>query len=37
MIWMLVGVVSNELVRAEVGYFGAATLLCGLLYSVYRR
>jgi O-antigen/teichoic acid export membrane protein len=35
--WMLVDVVSDELVRAEVGYLGAAVLLCGLLFVVYRR
>jgi hypothetical protein len=35
--WMLVGVVGDELVRAEVGYLGAAGLLCGLLWAVYRR
>jgi O-antigen/teichoic acid export membrane protein len=35
--WMLAGVVGDELVRAEVGYFGAAVLLCGLLWVVYRR
>jgi O-antigen/teichoic acid export membrane protein len=35
--WMLVGVVGDELVRAEVGYLGAASLLCGLLFVVYRR
>ena len=35
--WMLLGVVDDELVRAEVGYLGAATLLCGLLALVYRR
>jgi O-antigen/teichoic acid export membrane protein len=35
--WMLVGVVGDELVRAEVGYLGAAVVLCGLLWVVYRR
>lgn len=35
--WMLLPAVSNELVRAEVGYLGAAVLLCGLLTIVYRR
>ena len=35
--WMLAGVVGDELVRAEVGYLGAAVLLCGLLWVVYRR
>ncbi len=35
--WMLLPVVDDELVRAEVGYLGAATLLCALLAMVYRR
>jgi hypothetical protein len=35
--WMLLPVVGDELARAEVGYFGAAALLCGLLTAVYRR
>jgi O-antigen/teichoic acid export membrane protein len=35
--WMLLGVVDDELVRAEVGYLGAALVLCGLLAGVYRR
>ena len=35
--WMLLGVVEDELTRAEVGYLGAATLLCALLAVVYRR
>src|SRR5205823_1651990 len=35
--WMLAGVVGDELARAEVGYFGAAVVLCGLLAAVYRR
>jgi O-antigen/teichoic acid export membrane protein len=34
--WMLVGVVGDELLRAEVGYLGAAALLCALLTLVYR-
>jgi O-antigen/teichoic acid export membrane protein len=36
-VWMLVPVVGDELVRAEVGYAGAAGLLCALLYVLYRR
>jgi O-antigen/teichoic acid export membrane protein len=36
-IWMLLPLVSDELVRAEVGYAGAAALLCALLYLLYRR
>jgi O-antigen/teichoic acid export membrane protein len=35
--WMLTPVVDDELVRAEVGYLGAAALLCALLTFVYRR
>jgi O-antigen/teichoic acid export membrane protein len=35
--WMLAPVVGDELLRAEVGYLGAATLLCALLTLVYRR
>ncbi|MBE2314765.1 hypothetical protein DVA67_002170 [Solirubrobacter sp. CPCC 204708] len=35
--WMLVGVIDDELLRAEVGYLGAASLLCALLAVVYRR
>ena len=35
--WMVFGVVDDELIRAEVGYLGAAMLLCVLLALVYRR
>jgi O-antigen/teichoic acid export membrane protein len=35
--WMLAPVVEDELLRAEVGYAGAAGLLCALLAAVYRR
>jgi O-antigen/teichoic acid export membrane protein len=35
--WMVAPIVSDELVRAEVGYAGAAGLLCVLLYVLYRR
>ena len=35
--WMLAPLVGDELLRAEVGYLGAALLLCGLLTLVYRR
>jgi O-antigen/teichoic acid export membrane protein len=35
-VWMIVPVVGDELVRAEVGYAGAAGLLCALLYGLYR-
>jgi O-antigen/teichoic acid export membrane protein len=34
--WMLLPIVDDELVRAEVGYLGAASLLCALLVMVYR-
>ncbi|HWH94154.1 MAG TPA: hypothetical protein VNT03_09865 [Baekduia sp.] len=36
-VWMVVPVVEDELVRAEVGYAGAAAALCVLLYVLYRR
>jgi hypothetical protein len=35
--WMLSEVVGDELLRAEVGYAGAAALLCALLSVVYTR
>jgi O-antigen/teichoic acid export membrane protein len=35
-LWMVVPIVDDELVRAEVGYAGAAALLCALLYWLYR-
>jgi O-antigen/teichoic acid export membrane protein len=35
--WLVAPVVDDELLRAEVGYCGAAALLCGLLALVYRR
>jgi hypothetical protein len=35
--WMLLDVVDDALTRAEVGYLGAASLLCVLLAVVYRR
>jgi O-antigen/teichoic acid export membrane protein len=35
-VWMVVPVIDDELVRAEVGYAGAAVLLCTLLGSLYR-
>jgi O-antigen/teichoic acid export membrane protein len=34
--WMVAPLVGDELLRAEVGYFGAAALLCGALAGVYR-
>jgi O-antigen/teichoic acid export membrane protein len=36
-VWMLLPVVDDELVRTEVGYAGAAALLCLLLLGIYRR
>ncbi len=36
-VWMVLPVVDDELVRAEVGYAGAAGLLCALLYVLYQR
>ena len=35
-IWMLVPIVGDELTRAEVGYAGAAALLCAMLAVLYR-
>jgi O-antigen/teichoic acid export membrane protein len=35
-VWMVLPVIDDELVRAEVGYAGAAALLCALLGSLYR-
>ena len=35
--WMFADVIDDELLRAEVGYLGAASLLCALLAVVYRR
>ncbi|HEU4976894.1 MAG TPA: hypothetical protein VFT50_17525 [Baekduia sp.] len=35
-VWMLLPLVGDELVRAEVGYAGAAGLLCLLLVALYR-
>jgi hypothetical protein len=34
---MLLGVVDDELLRAEVGYAAAAAILCGLLWVLARR
>jgi O-antigen/teichoic acid export membrane protein len=36
-VWMLLDLVDDALTRAEVGYLGAASLLCALLAVVYRR
>ncbi|HZV75021.1 MAG TPA: hypothetical protein VFF79_14995 [Conexibacter sp.] len=35
--WMLTPIVSSEVLRVETGYFGAAFLLSGLLFLLYRR
>jgi O-antigen/teichoic acid export membrane protein len=35
--WLVAPIVDDELLRAEVGYLGAAALLCGLLAFLYRR
>ncbi len=35
--WMLAGAVSNQLLRAEIGYAGATGLLAGLLWTLYRQ
>jgi O-antigen/teichoic acid export membrane protein len=36
-VWMLLPVVGDELTRAEVGYAGAAAVLCALLWRLERR
>jgi O-antigen/teichoic acid export membrane protein len=36
-IWTLVPLIDNDFHRVEVGYLGAATLLCALLYWLYRQ
>jgi O-antigen/teichoic acid export membrane protein len=35
--WMILPTVSDQVLRAEIGYFGAAGILAGLLYGLYRR
>ena len=35
--WLVSPVVNDQLLRAELGYLGAAALLCGLLAAAYRR
>jgi O-antigen/teichoic acid export membrane protein len=35
--WMFLPVIDDELLRAEVGYLGAAGLLCAALAALYRR
>jgi hypothetical protein len=36
-IWTLVPIVPSEVTRVVIGYLGAATLLCSLLYWLYRQ
>jgi O-antigen/teichoic acid export membrane protein len=36
-VWAVLPIVSDEFRRVEVGYLGAATVLCALLYAIYRR
>src|SRR4051812_46816231 len=35
--WTLIPLVDNDFHRVEIGYLGAATLLCTLLYWLYRQ
>ena len=35
--WMVSPIVNDEVLRVETGYFGAAFLLSGLLFGLYRR
>ncbi len=35
--WVVSPVISSEVLRVETGYFGAAFLLSGLLFGLYRR
>ena len=35
--WTAVPIVSDEFIRVEVGYLGAAALLCAALYVLYKR
>jgi O-antigen/teichoic acid export membrane protein len=35
--WMVSPIVDDEVLRVETGYFGAALLLSGLLFGLYRR
>ncbi len=36
-LWMTLPSVSDQVLRAEIGYFGAAGILAALLYGLYRR
>ncbi|HST57011.1 MAG TPA: hypothetical protein VLJ42_14075 [Solirubrobacteraceae bacterium] len=35
--WMLLGILHSQLLRVEVGYFGATALLAAMLTALYRR
>jgi O-antigen/teichoic acid export membrane protein len=35
--WTVIPIVPNEVTRVVIGYLGAATLLCSLLYWLYRQ
>jgi O-antigen/teichoic acid export membrane protein len=37
LVWNVVPIVEDEFTRVEVGYLGAAALLCAALYVLYRR
>ena len=37
LVWLVVPVVDDELLRAEIGYFGTAAALCGMLSVLQRR
>jgi O-antigen/teichoic acid export membrane protein len=37
LVWMIAPTVSDQLLRAELGYAGATALLAGLLWGLYRR
>ena len=37
MVWLLIPGFDDRVVQLEVGYLGAAALLCTLLYWLYRR
>jgi hypothetical protein len=36
-VWTLVPLIEDEFRRVEVGYLASATLLCAVLYALYRR
>ena len=36
-VWMALPIVSSEVTRVVIGYLGAATMLCSLLYWLYRQ